>query len=97
MTEPALGSSDGLAIFLQGAGEPSETNGDGKGVISEKGPKRGEDWVELGDSEPIGLRAGERVDFTLGVRKGRLEDICRKFVSGGSSGVVAKACFLVDS
>lgn len=45
--------------------------GEGKGVMSVIGPKKGEERADDGDEDPTVVADGERVDLRLGVRVGK--------------------------
>lgn len=69
--DAGLSSSGTSGAICQGPGDPPAI-GDGKGVISAKGPRAGEDSREGGERGPMVLGAAERVDLTLVLRRGRL-------------------------
>ena len=46
--------------------------GEGRGVMSDRGPSPGEDMIDAGESEPVALREADS-DLTLEDRTGMLE------------------------
>lgn len=58
------------ASCLHGPGDPPVIRGDGKGVTAPRVPSDGDERVEVGDSDPMVVSEGDKVDRKLGVPVG---------------------------
>lgn len=62
--------------------------GDGRGVMSTRGPRPGEEYAEPGESDPIFCRAADKAERTLELRTGRpvLTEACWRVSSFNGTG-----------
>lgn len=70
---PASGDLFPSIARCQGPGEALAVMGEGRGVISTRGPKPGEEKAEAGESEPAVWRPADRTERTLPLRPTVLE------------------------